>query len=421
MTVDVERARRLLSLFKAAIIRHSPFLFFSTTTLGIRVVDDDHKAGITVSGKYINIYRNALVDETEFGPMLVRALLHGILAHPIRAKVLRKRYQNILNIDALVRFAAEVVVSRLYPERLKKVVQFNEDFLENVIGEDWRQLSMEEIVRRLVEKAQKVRITIPVIADVLELDEEGKEEGGKEVVLQKPDKKLESISGKDYQKLIEELEKKLKENLLKSYHLGAGKNEPTEIRKLIEELLKGETLPWHVILRRYLDGWWRQRLVQNWRTTSRKSDMLPGVEPERQSRVIVAVDVSGSIEDKEYSEFVREVLRISRLAPTFLVIWDVRAELVGQIKTETDFKLKSKSVRGYGGTQITSLRPLLKKMRIGSGDLLIVLTDGAWYEGEEEVQRFLGELRCKKLLVLTRGGLRHAGFDAILEVGGGKD
>ena len=51
---------------------------------------------------------------------------------------------------------------------------------------------------------------------------------------------------------------------------------------------------------------------------------------------------------------------------------------------------------------------------MGPADLLIILTDGAWYEGADEVRAFLGSLRCKKILVTTN--YVHEGFDKVIKV-----
>jgi hypothetical protein len=76
--------------------------------------------------------------------------------------------------------------------------------------------------------------------------------------------------------------------------------------------------------------------------------------------------------------------------------------------------IRRDEVSGYGGTKITSLKPILDDLRVGPIDLLIVLTDGAWYEGVDEVRSFLGFLRCKKILVTTN--YVHEGFDKVIKV-----
>jgi predicted metal-dependent peptidase len=96
------------------------------------------------------------------------------------------------------------------------------------------------------------------------------------------------------------------------------------------------------------------------------------------------------------------------------VCWDVKAKDYGPVRTKRDMLIRRDEVSGYGGTKIISLKPILEELRTGPADILIVLTDGAWYEDPDEVRAFVGSLRCKKILVTTN--YVHDGFDKVIKV-----
>lgn len=414
-----EKAREFLRSFKVAIMRKSPFFAFMLSTFRVSYVDADDPRLITCRGNEIRIYRNALGDERVFGLRMLKALIHVSLGHGLRAVKLKKKHREIINIDSFIRFAAEVVVYNLFPDRLKpKEFNWDDTFLERLFGKDWRSKSMEEIFYQLVDNAKKV--SVPVFSSNLEVGEEKRNEP-EAVPLQDGDSNLligKEVNEAELEKVIKDVEKRFKDNLIKSSMIGAGLEESSGLRQILEELLKEKPLPWNVILRRYLQGWHRKHFLSSWRRLSRKSDMLPGLEQKGFPRIVVAVDVSGSISDEEYGKFCREVLEIAKTVSVEFVCWDTKAVHYGEVEKLSD--LERKEVAGYGGTLVTSLKKILMddaKLRVRPADLLVILTDGHWYEGEREAENFVKSLRCKKILLTT--GKVHGGFDRVIKMEGG--
>jgi len=99
----------------------------------------------------------------------------------------------------------------------------------------------------------------------------------------------------------------------------------------------------------------------------------------------------------------------------YFVCWDTKAANYGRIKNMSDLKRRAgKEVSGYGGTVVSSLKPVLDELRVGAGDLLVVLSDGEWREGEDEAREFIRRYKCSKMLVTTRH--KRGGFDLVVEV-----
>jgi hypothetical protein len=408
---------------KAYLIRRSPFLAFSLDELKVVYVDADDPRYITIKGDEIRVYRNAeKLSDPEFAYATLRAVIHGIFYHGLRAsRLIRQlglddRHKNLARevVKDVARLSADIVAWRMMPQRIKSKFGFNETILKDFIGEDWKVLSMEEIFWRLVEVVPVKAIALDLLKamageNVIEgLGESGIGEGADE-------------EGKDNlaeSEAIAKAEKRLANAIMRTLNfsqLSAGTEESEEIRKLLEEVLKRKPLPWYKILRRYLQIHFSKQFKTTYKILSRKHKDLPGLEMYGKPRTVVAVDVSGSIDDEDYSRFCREVLAIAKaMGEVRFICWDVKAKDYGPVRTKRDMMIRRDEVSGYGGTKITSLKPLLDELRVGPADLLIVLTDGAWYEGPDEIRAFLGSLRCKKVLVTTN--YVHDGFDKVIKV-----
>jgi len=434
--------------FKSYLMRRSPFLAFSLDELKVIYVDDDDPRYITVKGDEIRVYRNAeKLSDPEFAYAILRAVIHGIFYHGLRANRLIRELGLSKGpqlakdvVKDVARLSADIVAWRMMPQRIKSLFGFNEMVLKDFIGEDWKVLSMEDIFWRLVQVVPAKAIVIDLlkakagdnIIEDLEGEEgrgkEGKGEGNGDGTSNKSKedgRRGQKSKGKgrgedDYSesRLFEIAEKRLANVIMRTINfsqLSAGTEESEEIRKLLEEFLKRKPLPWYKILRRYLQIHFAKQFKTTYKIPSRKHRDLPGLEMYGKPRTLVAVDVSGSIDDEDYSRFCREVLAIAKaMGEVHFICWDVKAKDYGPVRTKRDMLIRRDEVSGYGGTKITSLRPILDELRVSPADLLIVLTDGAWYEGPEEIRAFLGSLRCKKVLVTTN--YVHDGFDKVIKV-----
>ena len=434
--------------FKSYLMRRSPFLAFSLDELKVIYVDDDDPRYITVKGDEIRVYRNAeKLSDPEFAYAILRAVIHGIFYHGLRANRLIRELGLSKGpqlakdvVKDVARLSADIVAWRMMPQRIKSLFGFNEMVLKDFIGEDWKVLSMEDIFWRLVQVVPAKAIVIDLlkakagdnIIEDLEGEEgrgkEGKGEGNGDGTSNKSKEdgrrgqksKGEGRGEDDYSesRLFEIAEKRLANVIMRTINfsqLSAGTEESEEIRKLLEEFLKRKPLPWYKILRRYLQIHFAKQFKTTYKIPSRKHRDLPGLEMYGKPRTLVAVDVSGSIDDEDYSRFCREVLAIAKaMGEVHFICWDVKAKDYGPVRTKRDMLIRRDEVSGYGGTKITSLRPILDELRVSPADLLIVLTDGAWYEGPEEIRAFLGSLRCKKVLVTTN--YVHDGFDKVIKV-----
>ena len=421
-----------LKELKLGLLRLSPFLAFSLENLKIRYVDEDHPGYITVRGDEIRVYRNSQqLDEKSFALVTIKAAIHAIMAHGLRAQRLLRIYGNNEVTRDLARFAAEVVAYRLYPQRLKaRVFALDSEFLDQFFGSrkiEWRKSSMEELFKALLDQLPTINLQVMMtkiegktgrMIEDLEEGAKGSAEGDSGKQTEEGSGRSKSGSGllEDLDAKIEEAEKRLERvaSLAHTFGHWAGTDESDEIRKLIEELLKEKPLPWHQILRRYLLGTYQKFFKTTWKRESRKVPDLPGYE-RFGVRTIVAVDVSFSIDDIEYTKFCREVLEIGRRAGEVrFVCWDTKAIDYGVVNSLSDMRRRKDDVRGYGGTSIMCLKPVLENLRLTSNDVLIVLTDGRVNEKSDVVVQFLKQFKAHKILVTNDYEL--PGFDKVIKM-----
>jgi predicted metal-dependent peptidase len=419
--------QELMDLVKAlriALFRKSPFLAFALDQMEISYLYEDSPKYIKVVGKEIVIYRNALnLEKSQFATYMIKTIIHSVLYHSLRARRLYRRLgfdkemeRLILGIakamDAIpitfrhiARVAAEIVAWRIFPRRLRGVAfKFDEEFLRKLLGDDWEGDSMEQIFFKLLGELSKNESLLQVLVS----------QAGHDVF---DEVELTKDGGEDLEEAISYAEKRLVKvaSITENFSKLAGLEESTGIRKLIEDILKQKPLPWDVLLRRFLEGYYRKQFKSTWKYVSRKHPELPGYEMYNRPRLIAAVDVSGSIDDGEYSKFCREVMRMVRLGMEgHFVCWDTKAVDYGLIRVISDMRRRAEEVKGYGGTVVSCLAPVLDGLKVKSGDLLIILSDGEWYESEENAMSFINSYKCSKVLVTTRKV--HDGFDLVVEV-----
>ena len=118
--------------------------------------------------------------------------------------------------------------------------------------------------------------------------------------------------------------------------------------------------------------------------------------------LIVGVDISGSITDEEYIEFMSEVIGIAnsyRQVKMRVIAWachvDERDDV--EVTQDTQDRLLKNKFYGGGGTHLGCLTEYMEKKDYKSR-LLVILTDG-YIEHEPKLPE-----GCDCLFVLSRGG-----------------
>ncbi|MCB8745881.1 VWA-like domain-containing protein [Rhodoferax sp. U2-2l] len=166
----------------------------------------------------------------------------------------------------------------------------------------------------------------------------------------------------------------------------AGDGAHSMLRTLMADLPRTRT-PWEQVLRTQLARSLSQEPELSWSRPSRsylanqgrsgphhRMPFEPGTSPNRAvPRLVLVVDVSGSIDDELMQRFAREIEAITRrlAAGITLVVGDDRVQRVEVFKPGRS-KLSEMGFNGGGGTDFT---PLLEEADRHHPDITVVLTD----------------------------------------------
>ena len=147
---------------------------------------------------------------------------------------------------------------------------------------------------------------------------------------------------------------------------------PGGVQRMVDEICAPPKLPWKRLLRLFAG---RGARTVSWPTRLKESNRFPGepgIRIKRLQKLVVAVDTSGSIGEKELSEFLIEINGISRAgAEITLIECDCKVHTVNPYK-----RGKMPQFKGGGGTDFDPVMQWLHDNRHERFGGCIYLTDG---------------------------------------------
>jgi predicted metal-dependent peptidase len=147
-----------------------------------------------------------------------------------------------------------------------------------------------------------------------------------------------------------ELEQEWKSAMVAAAAVAKGKL-PAEMKRLVDKIINPE-LPWHVLLRDFVEK--TARNDYNWMRANRRHMVngvwLPSLLSEELPEIVVAVDTSGSITDKQLQKFAAEASGVLEAYRTTIRVIYCDASVAGEETfTNEDLPLKL-TPKGGGGT-----------------------------------------------------------------------
>lgn len=151
---------------------------------------------------------------------------------------------------------------------------------------------------------------------------------------------------------------------------------PGQVSQLLEKLKEQRkpVIDWKYFLRRFVANSYKEHTITTRRRESRRFEDAPGLRHEPEFNLLVGIDTSGSVSDKELKEFMQEIDNISKQkCDITILLCDTKIHSIVQYKhgMATDFK-----VQGRGGT---SFEPVLQYYREHPDTCLVYFTDGECY------------------------------------------
>jgi len=432
-----------INLFLA---RAFPHLYFLSKHL--RVIYDDTMDYMAITnGKEIYLTKKWFMLPYQARiAVFLHELYHVLMKHPLRTAAIAKQ----LKVDPIVvNIAADAKANYAILQSLRTkltdvdaYVKFLQTF--GVPTELLEKASVEEIVKWMLQNANRQKSSSPTAGQDLESPDDGSSQqqqqgegdgdgmsdstGATTSAAGKDEMQAGATSGKSKQQevlnegskdLIEasaeqfeaKLTKVIRDSLLSAKIAGAKLSSIEE--RILDELVKSK-VDWRSLLKSYITNYMNNLVIQSYMRLNRRFADLPGAQPMSRPKAWVFVDVSGSISSEEFTQFMSEVTKLSSfVSETIVVTWDVGSTGEYRFKGKLNAnKLRSISFRGGGGTQF---EPVLQKYAksMKPDDIMIVLTDGVWFDVSESY-KLLKKLKCFKILVTTCDTV--PGFDKVVEI-----
>ena len=216
---------------------------------------------------------------------------------------------------------------------------------------------------------------------------------GRTVVLNEGSETLRNT--KDDDELDQKLTKIIRDSLLSAKMAGATL---TAIEERIVQFLTKSKVNWRSLLRSAIQSYIRNTVVQSYQRPNRRFSHLPGIKSMSKPNAWVFIDLSGSTSEREFNQFMSEVKALTQHVNSLkLITWDtfvtgeydiVRGDQIGKIQ-----------FRGGGGTRFA---PVISQYldKIKSEDVVIVQTDGIWYD-KNTAEPLVKKIRAFKVAVTT--------------------
>jgi len=177
-------------------------------------------------------------------------------------------------------------------------------------------------------------------------------------------------------------EKTLKEFTEKSINNSQKSNTPNYLASMISSLKNSKSeLPWNLYLKRLMGAVEGNKKKTITRRNRRQPDRLElrGELRSHKAEIVVALDISGSISDEEFSQAINEVLGIVKNYNHEITIIECDSEIrrVYKVKSAKDIKDR---INIRGGTRFS---PVFEYANNNKVNLLVYFTDG---KGEDQLQ-----------------------------------
>ena len=397
--VDIEKVKEAIDIAMSALLSREPLIYYTAVALPIifdpeaetsytdgykivlgcsMLVKDDRRG--TGQGEMTNdvsvISRNAVKHiRHECG--------HILLKHPYRGVFLIKMYGH--GIRELMNLVADAFVDYYTGWRERWTVEL----VSKYVPEYWK-LSFEEVVRRLLERAKKEYMAG-------KLGKEGREKGhgncvrtgeekvsGEAIVIREGDRRLLERLREDPDKVIDELREKL--GRFAGHGRGGGiakafvkkKGWKEQYRKMLSDVIERYA---------FIDVSRESRRVSGWYGKKYRGAELK-----------VYIDVSGSISDKDYEDFISITASFLERAVIEVIFWDDGIVERRTVRSKKDLEKPVYNARG--GTDFSTVLVKDKEYRrirnFRGG--IVILTDG-YVNGEEESAKLLKKVPAEKMVL----------------------
>ena len=160
---------------------------------------------------------------------------------------------------------------------------------------------------------------------------------------------------------------------------------PGDIEHFLNKLLEPK-LPWQRILQKHMHAYSKDDYTfKKFNRRYFPQYILPGLRTEALMKIAIAVDISGSVSDEEFTQFITEthtIMRMMKPEEISFIQFDTRIQSVHSVKNVKE--LSQLTFTGRGGTMI---EPVLAWVEEHKPQLTLIFTDGGFnFYRQDEVK-----------------------------------
>jgi len=299
--------------------------------------------------------------------------LHKAFRHTTVWKHLFKENQTIANM------ACDYVINLMIMDGDNNFVSLPDGAL---LDHKYKGLDAGTVYRMIKEEAKGGTVHVKRVGD-----QEGKDVPVVEVSNELDEHDWQSADGmtnEEKEALAKEVDQALRQGAILAGKMSA--NVPREIGELLQA-----KVDWREAMREFVTSFCMDKDESTWRRPSRRwigQDVyMPSMIGESVGRIVIGIDMSGSIGDEEVGQFLGEVKKICETVKPEgidLLYWDTRVcQHEKYEQDQLDNLISSTKPRGGGGTDPQCIVNYMDKKKI-KAECAVILTDGyvsSWGEG----------------------------------------
>ena len=359
------------------LMKHPKYCLYSGIfMLGKTSVEDDVPTACT-DGRNTKYGRKFMekLPETELRGVILHENLHKAFRHLTMWKHLYKEHATLANM------ACDYVINLMIHDSDAKGTDVKLPDC-GLLDPKYRGWDSQKVFNDLKQQANdKGSITVKTVGD----------QQGKEIPVEDADgmdehdwESADGLTTEEKEVLAREIDQALRQGVILAGKMSA--NVPREVGDLLESKIN-----WRDALREFITSFCIDKDISTWRKPSRRwvgQDVyMPSVYGESVGRIVVGVDMSGSIGPNEIGQFLGEVRKICESVKPDgidLLYWDTRVcqhEKYDQDQLEN--LLSSTKPKGGGGTEPQCIVDYINEHKI-KAECAVVLTDGyvgSWGSG----------------------------------------
>ena len=365
--IDFNARERLVSARISLLLKHS---FFGNLATRLKLVNADEWCGTAATDGQLFYYNSRFImmlkpKEVEF--LVAHEVLHVVYDHMGRREQRDPKIWNIaddyaVNTDLKRHKIGDFIttVPCLYEKKYdgKSAEEIYDDLLQNC-----KTISMDELIDQLIDEH-------------LDGEEDGDgDEDGEEIDG--------SGKGKGRPKMSSEERERVRQEVKQAIINAAGSADPGTLPAGVERLIKSHTnpvMPWRELIQTNLTSC--IRTDYSWMRPSRRGwhldAIMPGMTPGQEIDVVVTLDMSGSISQKQAQDFLGEIGGMMNSFDGYKVhvfCFDTEVYNPKDFHSDNMDSIDEYVPEGGGGTDFDCIFTYLKEHAIDP-KRLIVFTDG---------------------------------------------